>query len=242
MTFTGDNIDDILDSIGKINIENITYFSSKDLSKILDNPRPYNLIKPVRRSSVISHTNNGHKELFLDSFGLVSVFIKSRKDFISSLSDDVMKYLSRRFMYVKGGESEIYDEAPPEVIDRYRSRNNIEFYDKKTLPIPRKYIKTYGGWIPIYELETEYPLFSITNLSRVFSIDAKKSIKKIKEIRRKKLIKVDYLTGDKFSWFTDPVGMVELIIRSNSNLDIDESRNLFNLIIRILGEFITINQ
>lgn len=235
MEISEDNVFNALDSIHKIDFGGVTYFSVTDLSEIFDNPRPYNLIRCISRKSVLSQKNGGRKGLFIDSLGLLSIFIKNKEKSVSNLSSEVLKYLSSNMMFVSGGKLSTVDDAPLEVVENGCSRRSTELYDKKTLPIPRKYLEIYGKWIVIYKTETRYPIFNLANLSKAFSIDPKKSVKKIREDRREKLIKMSRSNGDRFSWFIGPIGAVELITRSTSNSVTDKSRELFNLILEILG-------
>lgn len=224
-----------LDSIRRIELNGETYFNVKDLSKIIGNPNTNNLIKGVNRESVIKETIDRHKELFVDSFGFVSIFVKSRNEDLSRKSNQVFKYICDK-TYIEGGELDYTYDPPLEVVIRHKSNINMKFFDKNYLPILSGLMNVGENYIPIYNTSTHSPLFSITEISNAFSVPTKKLLSKISTWNRDKMLKTDSVTGNRFSWFTGTVGVLEIIMKVSSNKDIERNRKIFNTIIKIVRD------
>lgn len=212
-----------LDSIKVLEVNGIKYYSSIDISKIIGYNNIHNALKSIDKESKVKSMGR----IFVDSLGFISIIIRNR----SIYSYEVLRFLVDGNAHVEGNVPKInYCE-----IDKYYSRNNTEFYDKNCLPIPVGYSKIGSGEIIIYKSNEEFPIFNVPNLSKVFSKDPSKSIKKIRERNRKKLIKMDFTYGDKFSWFTNSVGLLEMTIKSRPNDSEVKSREVFNLISDLLS-------
>lgn len=223
-----------LDNIRRIELNEKTYFNVKDLSKIIGNPKPSNLVKWVDKDSIVKERIEGHRELFVDSFGLTSIFVKSRNEDLSRESSGlVFKYICRKG-YVKGGSINYTYSPPLDVAFRYRSRNNVEFLDKNSLPILSGLINIGESSILIYSAVDRFPLFSMTDISNALSVPMKSLLNKVSIWNRERMIKMDSITGDKLSWFTGPVGILEIIMKVRNNRENEINRKLFNTLINIV--------
>lgn len=225
-----------LDSIRKIEAGGKIYFNVKDLSKIIGNPNTNNLIKGVDRESVIKETIDRHRELFIDSFGLTSIFVKSRFEDISRKSDKVFQYICSKNYLEGGGYLDCTYDPPLEVVIRHKSNFNTEFIDKNLLPILYGLMDVGENYIPIYNTNARFPLFSITEISNVFSIPTKNLLSKISIWNRDKMVKTDSATGNRFSWFTGIVGVLEIIMKVRDNNESDRNRKIFNTLIKIVRD------
>lgn len=207
-----------LDSIEVLEVNGIRYYSSIDISKMIGNPRVYNILKYIEKESKIDSLG----KIFVDSLGILSILIRNK----SIYSYEVLRYLVDGNIHVDGNIPKInYCE-----IDRYNSRNNTEFYDKDCLPVTVGYSEIDSGKIIIYKSNKEFPIFNVPNLSKVFSEDPDKTIKKISDRNKKKMIKMDFIYGDKFSWFTNSAGLLEMTIKSRYKESKMKSREMFNLV------------
>ena len=221
-----------LDSIRNIDIDGNTYFNVKDLSKMIRNPKPSNLVKWVDKDSIVKEKIDGHRELFVDSFGLTSIFVKSSNEDLSRRSDQVFKYICSKG-YVKGGSINYTYSPPLEIVFRYMSKNNMEFFDKNSLPIPSGLINIGESSILIYSTDDRFPLFSVTDISNAFSVPMKNLLSKLSIWNREKMIKVDSMTGDKLSWFTWTVGVLEIIMKVRDKKEIERNKKIFKTLISI---------
>lgn len=223
-----------LDSIRKIELNGNTYFNVKDLSKIIGNPKPSNLVKWVDKDGIVKETIDGHRELFVDSFGLTSIFVKSRNEDLSRGSSDlVFKYICGK-SYVKGGFLDYTLDPPLEVALRYQSRYNMGLFNGNSLPTLSGIISVGENNILIYSTEDRFPLFSVTDLSNAFSVPTEKLLSKISTWNREKMVKMDSMTGDRFSWFTGTVGVLEIIMKVRNKKENERNKKIFNTLINIM--------
>lgn len=225
-----------LDSIRRIELNEKTYFNVKDLSKIIRNPKPSNLVKWVDKDSIVKEKIEGHRELFVDSFGLTSIFVKSRNEDLSRESSGlVFKYICRKG-YVNGGFLDYTLDPPLEVALRYQSRYNMGFFNGNSLPTLSGIISVGENNILIYSTGDRFPLFSVTDLSNAFSVPMKRLLSKISIWNREKMVKMDSMTGDRFSWFTGTAGVLEIIMKVRDKNKNERNKKIFNTLINIIKD------
>ena len=225
---------DDLDSIRNIEIDEKIYFNVKDLSRIIGNKKPSNLVSGVDKDSIVKDTIDKHRKLFVDSFGLMSIFVRSRSEEISRKSDQVFRYICSKG-FLKGGVLNYTLDPPLKAVLRNSSKYNLNFYGRDCIPTLSGLIEINDdNEVLIYKTDKLFPLFSITDISRSFYVPTEKLLCKVSIWNREKMVKMDSVTGDRLSWFTGPVGILEIIMKVRNNRENEINRKLFNTLINIV--------
>mgnify|MGYP000845122410 CR=1 FL=1 len=222
-----------LDSIRNIEIGGKIYFNVKDLSKIIGKKKPSNLVSGVDKDSIVKDTIDKHRKLFVDSFGLMSIFVKSRSEEISRKSDQVFRYICSKGC-LKGGVLNYTLDPPLKAALRNSSKYNLNFYGRDCIPTLAGLIGDKDNIVLIYKTDKLFPLFSITDISRSFNVPTEKLLCKVSIWNREKMVKMDSVTGDRLSWFTGPIGILEIIMKVRNNRENEINRKLFNTLINIV--------